>query len=48
MRMRAQPHRVDFGDGFVFDPRVENVLGEDIAFGEKLVVFLQAVQCLFQ
>jgi len=31
MRMRPQPYRVHLGRGFVFDPHVEHVLGENIA-----------------
>src|SRR5262245_18397697 len=43
VRMRAEPHRVDLVGRLVLDPGLDDVLGEDVALQQELVVVLQVV-----
>ena len=42
--MRVGAHRGDLVGLLVVEPRVDEVLGEDVALGEELVVFAQRVE----
>ena len=42
--MRVGAHRGDLVDLLVVEPRVDEVLREDVALGEELVVFAQRVE----
>src|SRR6266545_681703 len=43
-RMRPQSNRIDLILPLVIDPRVDQILCENVAFEEKVVVFLQGVE----
>src|SRR5436305_11185285 len=47
-RMRPQADRVDLLGALVLDPRLDDVLCEDAALQQELVVGLERVQCLTQ
>src|ERR1700730_4362329 len=47
-RRRPQPHRVQLALDLVVDPRLDDVLGEDVALEQELVVLLQLAQGLLE
>ena len=46
VRMRTEPHGVDFLFPLVFDPGRDHVVGEDVAAEQELVVLLQGIEQL--
>src|ERR1700676_254975 len=48
IRVRAQADRIDFLFALVPDPGADDVLGEDVALEQELLVLLQARQRLLQ
>ena len=48
IRMRPYAHRIDFLLPLVFDPRAQQVFGEDVAFQQELVVGGQGVEGVFE
>src|SRR3954469_17822716 len=45
---RAQPHGIQLALDLVLDPGLDDVLGEDVALEQELVVLLQLAQRLFE
>jgi len=48
VRMGSEPQRVNFPDSLVVDPRLDNILGKDIALLQKIMVFFKTVKGVFE
>jgi hypothetical protein len=46
--VRPHPHRVHFAQGFIFNPGLDHVFGEDIAFEQEFVVVFECFQGFIQ